>query len=43
MIIDLVSLTILLIDCSSSIEGMDFLRLFIIAKLPQCLEKMEKL
>ena len=43
MIIDLVSLMILLVDCGSQIEGMDFLRLFIIAKLPQCLEKMEKL
>lgn len=43
MIIDLVSLMILLVDCSSKIQGMEFLRLFIIAKLPQCLEKMEKL
>jgi hypothetical protein len=43
MLIDLLSLLILLIDCNSSIAAMQYFRLFIVTKLPQCFEKMEKL
>lgn len=40
MVIDLISFFILLIDCSTSLPELEYFRLFIIAKLPQCLEKM---
>ena len=43
MAIDVLSLLILFIDNYQQIEAMLYLRLFIIAKLPQCLEKLEKL
>lgn len=41
--VDSISFFILFIDCTTSMSAMIYLRLFIIAKLPQCLEKMEKL
>lgn len=40
MMIDVISFLILLIDCMTSLAEMEYIRLFIIAKLPQCLEKM---
>lgn len=43
MIIDVVSVLILIIDSNSDFILMKYIRLFIIAKLPQCLEKIEKL
>ena len=41
--IDLISYVILIVDFSTSLEEFLFVRLFIVTKLPQCLEKMEKL
>lgn len=43
LFVDFISFFILLIDCTTSLSAMIYLRLFIISKLPQCLEKMEKL
>lgn len=43
MVIDLLNLLILLMDSNINLQVMNFARLFIITKLPQCLEKMEKL
>lgn len=43
LMVDLISFLILMVDCNTEMPYMEFMRLFIIAKLPQCLEKMEKL
>lgn len=43
MVIDLLNLLILLVDYNTNNNVMHYARLFIITKLPQCLEKMEKL
>jgi len=37
LIIDLISVLILIIDSNSNLTFMKFFRLFIIAKLPQCI------
>lgn len=41
--VDVVSFVILLLDISTSLRGMSYLRLFIVFKLPACLVKIEKL
>jgi hypothetical protein len=43
MPIDIVSLLIIVIDVNSNFFAMKYVRLFILAKLPQCLDKIEKL
>ena len=40
LVVDSISFLILLIDCTTSLNAMIYLRLFIITKLPQCLEKL---
>ena len=40
LIVDSISFLILLIDCTTALNAMIYLRLFIITKLPQCLEKL---
>lgn len=37
MMVDVISFLILLIDCNTSLAYLEYIRLFIIAKLPQCL------
>lgn len=37
LMVDLISFLILMVDCTTSMPSMEFVRLFIIAKLPQCL------
>lgn len=43
MIIDILNMMILVIDISTNWYFMMYVRLFIVSKLPQCMEKMEKL
>jgi hypothetical protein len=43
MVIDLINLFVLVIDLGTDSQILIFCRLFIVTKLPQCLEKMEKL
>lgn len=42
-LIDIISLIILLVDISTCLAGISYLRLFIFFKLPGCLNKIEKL
>lgn len=41
--VDVVSFIILLLDITTSLSVMSYLRLFIVFKLPACLGKIEKL
>lgn len=41
--VDVMSFIILLLDITTSVNGMSYLRLFIVFKLPACLGKVEKL
>jgi hypothetical protein len=43
LVVDAVNILILLVDLNVSADFMQYFRLFIVTKLPQCLEKMERL
>lgn len=43
LLVDLLNIIILVVDVSSTWTFMNYARLFILTKLPQCLDKIEKL